>query len=69
MDPIQLQLMQQMGMGQVPGIPGTQAPLTIGGGGGAGGYRSNVSGESSGGGASAEAALSLAAFTIRMQII
>jgi len=27
MDPIQLQLMQQMGMGQVPGIPG-MAPLT-----------------------------------------
>ena len=34
MDPVQLQLMQQLGQGQFPGIPGTQAPLTIGGGGG-----------------------------------
>ena len=31
MDPMQLQLMQQMGMGQVPGIPGMQAPLSSGG--------------------------------------
>jgi hypothetical protein len=37
MDPIlQLQLMQQMGAGQFPGIPGMQAPLTLGGGGGSG---------------------------------
>jgi hypothetical protein len=41
MDPVQLQLMQQIAMGQVPGIPGTQAPLTIGGFGG-----SNASGAS-----------------------
>ncbi len=38
---------------------------TVGGGGGAGGYRSNVLGESSGGGASAESALSLSAGTIQ----
>lgn len=31
MDPVQLQLMQQMSLGQVPGIPGMQAPLTTGG--------------------------------------
>lgn len=31
MDPMQLQLMQQMGLGQVPGIPGMQAPLSAGG--------------------------------------
>lgn len=43
MDPVQLQLMQQMGMGQVPGIPGTQAPLTIGGGGGGASRLSSIS--------------------------
>jgi len=31
MDPVQMQLMQQAAQGQIPGIPGTQAPLTIGG--------------------------------------
>ena len=36
MDPAQLQMMQQVARGQVPGIPGTQAPLTIGGFGGGG---------------------------------
>jgi len=31
MDPIRLQLMQQAGQGGIPGIPGTQAPLSHGG--------------------------------------